>query len=1853
MHDRSRWDRGLVGSVITPFQLKGEAYIFVLADSDETVHIVRMEDYGRCWDEKGQKYNYGAGWKYLYGEVGGSNYGVVTSFELDGHPYLFRLSNDTNHAYSYRINDDPSTGWTSMYEGAWDSGYVAIASFELDGHPYLLALDTNEQVQITRINDDPCTGWTTIYEGSMSSDYVAVASFELDGHPYLFALHAADMAYIHRINDDPCTGWTTIYEDSMSSEHLNVTSFELDGHPYLFGVHINNNAYIHRINDDPCTGWTNVYGDPCDEYLTAWYQFENNTLNSSGNEYHGSPHGTPGPLYSTDSRGEAYSIELNGEDDYVDVGNVNISGNSPRTIAGWVRATKSAGDMYGWRGIFGFTGPSADNRHFDIQRHGGRDYYCIHVYGWEGDIVKLDQEWHHLAATYDGKTIAWYSDGSRVGSEARVLNTYNDVHIGKRADNDSSFFPGLVDDVRIYSRALSQGEIAQLARSSIAVFEMNGHPYLFLQGNCCYQYDDITGCRWRPGEAYLKRINDDPCTGWEDLLQLEDIRIIRDRTVLDEDGPPAIMMGDFNIHRDKYGIMDELFGKAGAVDAYIEVHGSDAGGETGDLRYNKLAERLCPPGDPNNCDPDNHPLDRVDYVYVRQSGAGLRLVPTEAHVFRDWKYDSPSEGTIDLSDHFPLFAKFKIFEGGCTARAKGDLNCDRLINFADLAILCSAWMSRPGDGMWDPACDISDQPDDFIDTRDVDVIARSWLTMPVHNVTDNTWYGFIQTAIDDANDGDEIEVGPGTYYEAINFQGKAIRLYSRGGPEVTTIDPKGIGGAYHVVKCVSGEDANTILEGFTITGGNANGPTEADTHGGGMYCKNSSPTVTSCNFSGNAADSGGGMYNNNSSPTIINCNFSGNTTVGNGGGMFNNNSSPTVTNCTFSGNSAGGSGGAMRNYESNPTVTNCTFSGNSASAINGGGMLNTHGSPIVTNCILWGDSPDEIYNEGSTPNVTYSDVEGGTGQSWFGTECIDTNPNFVNAAGGDFRLLSSASPCVDAGDNNSVPGDTTDLDGDGNTTEPIPWDLAGSPRITDGDGDANAVVDMGAFELNGPVWNTTQNRLYSIIQAAIDDANDGDDIEVAEGTYKETINFLGKAVRLRSSDPNDPNIVAATIIDGTGNYHVVQCISGEGPDTILAGFTITGGNAHGGWPDNYGGGMYNQGSSPTVTNCIFTGNSASSGGGMYNNNNSSPTVTNCIFNGNSANSGGGMYNYQNSNPTVANCTFASNKTLSASYGGGGMYNDQSSPTVTNCNFTGNTAGSDGGGMDNRVSSNPTVTNCTFSNNSAIGKGGGMENNTSSPTVTNCIFTGNSATSDGGGMDNRISSNPTVINCTFSNNSAGWGSGMYNYQSSPRVTNSTFSGNQATNGGGGGMINNSSSSPAVTGCTFTDNSATSAGGGMLNGDGSDPNVTNCNFTGNTADTDGGGMYNDNSSPTLTDCNFTGNTADTDGGGIYNNWCSPTVRDCTFAGNTAIEGGGIYNGSVSSPTLGNCIFSGNEATSDGGGIYVYGGQPRLTGCIFNGNSADKGGGIYRWNPAYLTDCTFQDNTASYGGGMYNYQNYTCLLTDCNFSGNGASVDGGGMYNDSSSPYVTDCNFSNNWANWGGAMYNNVGSNPTVTNCSFISNEARMGGAGGVLSWSSPMITNCIFIGNSGAGDYGGGMSNWEYSTPVITNCTFSRNSAGSGGGMYNHTNSSPIVTNCILWSNTAPTGPQIHGGSPIVTYSDVQGGWGGAGNIDADPCFVDANNPDPNVWNLRLSYDSNCIDAGDTGELPPDTADLDGDGDTAEPIPFDLDGNNRVWNGTVDMGAYEYLIPPPPMSSAGNLKYLAMICANWLTGTKGEL
>ena len=379
------------------------------------------------------------------------------------------------------------------------------------------------------------------------------------------------------------------------------------------------------------------------------------------------------------------------------------------------------------------------------------------------------------------------------------------------------------------------------------------------------------------------------------------------------------------------------------------------------------------------------------------------------------------------------------------------------------------------------------------------------------------------------------------------------------------------------------------------------------------------------------------------------------------------------------------------------------------------------------------------------------------------------------------------------------------------------------------------------------------------------------------------------------------------------------------------------------------------------------------------------------------------------------------------------------------------------------------------------------------------------------------------------------------------------------------------------------------------------------------------------------------------------------DSAYNGDTVLVADGTYTGpgnrnidflgkaitvrSESGPE--NCIIDCNGRQTDPHrGFYFHKGEDQnsiLDGFTITNGDADWGAGISceESSPA-ITNCTFSGNWAYFGGGMCNQNNSSPTVTNCTFSGNSADYGGGGMCNGGGSPTVTNCTFSGNTAVYsGGGMYNG-GSSPTVTNCDFSGNSADYSGGGMYNGGSSPTVTNCDFSGNSA--DYsGGGMYNW-WSSPLVTNCTFSGNSALNGNACACDSYelaSNVEMTNCILWDG----GQEIwnNDGSTItVNYTDLQGGqadcydpydaieWG-LGNIDEDPYFVepgywaDANDPniivepnDPNaVWikgDYYLLPNSLCIDAGDPIYV-------------AEPNETDIDGNPRVINGRIDMGAYE--------------------------------
>jgi parallel beta-helix repeat protein len=292
--------------------------------------------------------------------------------------------------------------------------------------------------------------------------------------------------------------------------------------------------------------------------------------------------------------------------------------------------------------------------------------------------------------------------------------------------------------------------------------------------------------------------------------------------------------------------------------------------------------------------------------------------------------------------------------------------------------------------------------------------------------------------------------------------------------DVNTLDdlldePTRTENSYNIITFSGTYDDTAVLNGFTITAGNANGSYHPLNCGSGMYSRNSKPILNNCTFIGNAARDGGGMYNSNASrPVLTNCTFIGNSARV-GGGLLNRYNNTKLTNCTFSGNiaSEGGGmfnshtvitlvenclfsrnsaehGGAIGNESSYTKLSNCTFEENRVVDYGGGISLSNSKSTLtncifcfnsgkngnalacysfnpaeieieLTNCILWDDN-NEIWNSsGITITISYSDIKGGQvsvndpyEKIVWGTGNIDSDPCFADPANHDYHLKSQA-----------------------------------------------------------------------------------------------------------------------------------------------------------------------------------------------------------------------------------------------------------------------------------------------------------------------------------------------------------------------------------------------------------------------------------------------------------------------------------------------------------------------------------------------------------------------------------------------------------------------------------------------------------------------------------------------------------------------------------------------------------------------------------------------------------------------------------------------------------------------------
>lgn len=353
---------------------------------------------------------------------------------------------------------------------------------------------------------------------------------------------------------------------------------------------------------------------------------------------------------------------------------------------------------------------------------------------------------------------------------------------------------------------------------------------------------------------------------------------------------------------------------------------------------------------------------------------------------------------------------------------------------------------------------------------------------------------------------------------------------------------------------------------------------------------------------------------------------------------------------------------------------------------------------------------------------------------------------------------------------------------------------------------------------------------YPTIQAAIDDSNDGDVIVLCPGTYtgpgNRDIDFRGKAITVRSTDPTDSNIVAATIIDcnGLGRGFVLR--TGETCDSVIYGLSIINAQAI------RGAAIWCEYSSPVIANCVIARNSVASGGG------------------------GGIWALDGS-VTLANCLFDNN---TSQFAGGAVYLRCGTTVITGCTFIENSAVSSGGAIY-CFDANLTATDCLFTENHAEHVGGAIYSLGDGLVITErCVFTGNSNTAFAG-----MGSKTKVLTCRFHGNSD--------------------NGSDAA----GGALTLAYEYAEVIGCAIIGNSVTGAssrgGGGIYCWDG-DSTISNCIIAGNSSSTEGGGICSRwHATPKVVNCTVVGNVAAQNGGGIACREADVSIVNSIVRGNAA--------------------------------------------------------------------------------------------------------------------------------------------------------------------------------------------------------------------------------------------------------------------------------------------------------------------------------------------------------------------------------
>lgn len=432
-----------------------------------------------------------------------------------------------------------------------------------------------------------------------------------------------------------------------------------------------------------------------------------------------------------------------------------------------------------------------------------------------------------------------------------------------------------------------------------------------------------------------------------------------------------------------------------------------------------------------------------------------------------------------------------------------------------------------------------------------------------------------------------------------------------------------------------------------------------------------------------------------------------------------------------------------------------------------------------------------------------------------------------------------------------------------------------------------------------------------------------------------------------------------------------------------------------------------------------------------------------------------------------------------------------------------------------------------------------------------------------------------------------GGGMFNNHSSPTINNCVFSCDTAKGSlsGRGGAIYNYNCSPIILNSIFKNNfvadnvTSDELGGGAIYNINASVNITNCRFLSNKISfhASGGAIYNDASIVNVSNCVFDSNTAKFYGGAIHSvNSSVVHINNCTFSSNSSSSGAAISNLSSSSTFVNNNNFSSN---------YNFGGWSTTA-------TTTGGGAIYNW-AGYLSvdSCIFSSNLSALGGAIHNTQYLSCAINHCNFQDN-----------------------------TGGAIYNIRSNNTTrIINSTFSKNRpyaSYIQTASGIYNRETILeISNCLLFKNEEQSVIG----NYESYAKII-NCTIAQNNVLNNDGVIrNQSNSAARIINSIISANSS----DLNNDSTSFTtsqYSLVQGISANMASHNPDGT-VNPHFEDTASDKYQLKPASVCINTGNNDSIPAG-------------LVTDLEGNTRVFDNRVDMGAYEYTTILPPLAATSN-------------------